>query len=370
MQTLTVIFSIWVLAMAVRGYFRGFGKTLAGLLSIVGAYAASFVFAPVVTPMVEEWGVNKSYSLLVAGGALFLGVSLGLSLLAKMVLHFGFPGVVSQKSALAGALLGGALGVLIGFIAIWGYNLVQGTLNNEPVVTEVLNDGTVGKQSEAPSVVEQVSARFMGGVASLGAQAMGASDLQAELSSALAENPTVVVQGIQSISQSGQLKNLVNDPEATQAMQARDAKALSETPAFQAFMQQPAMQSLLDVAYPSVEDRADSNQYVAEKFSKLWRRMEVLKGDATVRDIMADPEVQEVIQSQNPMRIIANPKIKMLAARLLEGVDELDSVPSTEEISQKESRVYRWRDDKGQWHFTDYEQVPLDKRESARLISN
>lgn len=370
MQTVTIVFLIWVLAMAVRGYFRGFGKTLAGLVSAILAYAASFIFAPTVAPMAVKWGLHEAYSLLVAGTVLFFGIGLLLSLLAKVILHFGFPKEVSQQSALGGALLGGVLGLLIGFVAIWAYGLVQGTLNAEPAMMADLPEDSIPQQgiSRAPSVVEQVSSKFVGGLASLGAKAVGGSDLQVELTSALAENPTVVVQSLQSITQSGQLKNLVNDPAARRAMESRNVADLAETPAFQAFMQQSGMQSLLQVVNPQGEGGEQADQYVAEKFSRIWRRMETVKNDTKVQEILSDPEVQKAIQSQNPLQIIANPKIKKLATHLLQGTDHGDSAVLPEPL-KKSTAIYRWRDDQGQVHFTDYEEVPPSKRKSAKLFS-
>ena len=96
---------------------------------------------------------------------------------------------------------------------------------------------------------------------------------------------------------------------------------------------------------------------LAGQLTDIWGRMQRVKNDRRVQDILNDPEFQQNMQSGNPVALLTN-------SRLLELADIVfsDEAVASEtggqggsgiQAASKETKIYSWTDENGQTHFSD-----------------
>ena len=172
-------------------------------------------------------------------------------------------------------------------------------------------------------------------------------------------------------------------------------------------MDMPAMRSMLSQLSIESSSAEGGERFIAEQLTYIWRRFEYLKHDPRVIELINDRELQSSLRQENPVMLMTNVKFQRLAALIMEGssqiedselnelllnanpqpagtalpdqsaVDEGIGAPVAEEMLKEAVRVvkpyvpqtvYKWVDDNGRRQYSDWEQVPADKRADAEPL--
>ena len=116
-----VIFLSVVIIFAFRGYRSGVYITLTKIASYLVAYLVTFLYAKPASLIVQSFlSLTGLLSYLVASILLFILTSVFASLIITMILKIVGKGSEKSKlSSISGGLLGGSVGIVFGFLAVW-----------------------------------------------------------------------------------------------------------------------------------------------------------------------------------------------------------------------------------------------------------
>ena len=239
---------------------------------------------------------------------LFIGAGFAVNLLFWIVTKLLIEDeTVSWPSSIGGAVLGSVVGVLLAIVIVWTYALLR---DIHP--TTKFDTATQTSPSEVEHLVSKVAGKAVNTAMSLSS----AEPEVARLSAALVESPAEIGQQAQRLIQSQDLAALLQDPNNQAILNSGDTAALQQLPAFQQLVKNPDLQALARSA-GMLDSVAVSNQTVeaelAGQLTDIWSRMQRLKNDARMQEILADPEFQRKIQSGNPMELLTNPRLLELA---------------------------------------------------------
>jgi hypothetical protein len=151
-------------------------------------------------------------------------------------------------------------------------------------------------------------------------------------------------------------------------LESGDSRALQQLPAFQKLLKNPDLLALAELT-GLLTDGADgpADAMLASRMTDIWGRVERVKTDARVQEILGDPEFQKKVQSGNPMDMLTNPRLLELANIIFTEPETPDDRPVGEDLNapqsesntpqslEKKTKIYSWTDDKGQIHITDIE---------------
>ena len=105
-------------------------------------------------------------------------------------------------------------------------------------------------------------------------------------------------------------------------------------------------------------DNADTVETtLARQLTSIWLRMQRMKNDQRVQEILEDPEFQRKIQSGNPLDLLTNAKLLELADIIFEDNGDEGIVEPGEgkppNVSKENKTVYSWTDENGRIHYSD-----------------
>lgn len=365
---INVFFSIWVLISAFRGYRAGLLSVVLGGLGFVLAYFVCFIGAEPLAGVFRSQGLNAVTALLLAAIILFSGTSFLISILPGIVLK-KITGDKAAKQSISGAILGGVLGVVSGLALIWCYSLISAAVKTD---TDI-------------SPLEKQATKIIGSAAEYGVDISGLEGVQATVTRTLFRQPNEFVASLRSLAKSSELKQFMNDAQIQRMMASNDVQGLMQTPGFIALSEHEGVVKLLDV---DSQEAALTKKDFAEKITLVWQRMELLKNDQQIQAILQDGEVKRLIQEQNPVALLANDKIQVLVSRVMDDDVDLSSLELVSESKaglasknktktqkilaetqvSKDTPIFRWLDENGVLQYSDYNNIPTNKRDSARLV--
>jgi hypothetical protein len=282
---------------------------------------------------------------------LFIGAGFAVNLLFWIVTKLLIEDeTVSWPSSIGGAVLGSVVGVLLAIVIVWTYALLR---DIRP--TTKFDTATQTSPSEVEHLVSKVAGKAVNTAMSLSS----AEPEVARLSAALVESPAEIGQQAQRLIQSQDLAALLQDPNNQAILNSGDTAALQQLPAFQQLVKNPDLQALASSA--GMLDRvAVSDQTVeaelAIQLTDIWSRMQRLKNDARMQEILADPEFQRKIQSGNPMELLTNPRLLELADIIFSDSAASENTAAPDDTSTKpksEKKLYSWTDEGGTIHYSD-----------------
>lgn len=384
MTIVWILFTGWVLYFALRGYLQGIWVALLGLFGFGVAYAASIVWAKDVGVAIQGYGLGSTAAMMVASVVIFILAYLLASTLPKLFLEKW----LDKKTLLArltGAGAGTVLGCFSGLVIVWGATFLGAAWQSR-------EGNTIPAQLAVPKPLVSAAGRLIGGVAQAGSKAVGAKEIHSQLMGALLANPEEFVDGFSSLSDSGVMEQFFNDGTAQYYMARNDYASLQQTPAFKQIAGQEGVQSIAKLALagkagdPATVQQAEINETLAQNMTFVWRRMEYLKTNPEVQQILSDPEVHKLVQDKNPLNIMFNAKVSRLVDLIMQEDPAMDnhdftqSQPAQAQPSNgvgqsnvvrpvKPVKIYKWMDDQGNMQYTDYENTPKDKRENAQLMT-
>lgn len=288
MDWITLGTLVWLAIFLVLGFFRGFWQSLAALVSLVLAYWASAKLAsPVVTYLTNVFPALEPQRVLVWWGCavlLFLLVGL-LSRLLIQTLGKLAPVGRNPTSRLVGALISGTHGAALAVFFIWSLSLLSDTLE--------LQEGEA--ISDPPKVV-QFSRQIVGDIVSWNISQSGSKGTVADLSTAFAERPSEVLQGVRGTLQSQELKDMIASEEIRQIVRSHDVDELLQTAELDRLLEQPNVQQLLTAL--QVKGEPISRENAARQLLDVWHKVELVGSDPEVQSLVADPDVQDFLQNR------------------------------------------------------------------------
>lgn len=359
------IFIAVVLYFAYRGYRKGLLRSLSRIVALVAAYVVTILYTEPAASMLESqyqlqgivWFVTVAL-LLFIGTAIIIGILFWL--LAKLL-------PPTQNGSIASALGGATIGLVIGVIAavavVWTFTFVRDTRPAQGP-----DDVPSVKQSRVEKLAGLAASKAVNAALSMSSVGPAATNL----GTALVAAPAEVAQHVQQLSQSGDLNNLLGDPETQALLNAGDVEAVRDLPALRQLAGNPDMLALAESA--GLLDGTDNGSGVVEAalashITDIWQRTHRVRNDQRVQQILNDPGFQQELRSGNPLDLLTN-------ARLLELADIIfadESAPAEantvspestrpdndpQPAADEEVKIFSWVDEDGRVHYSDSEKKP------------
>ena len=341
-----ILFIAVVLFFAWRGFRNGLYKSLARVVSLLAGYGCAILFTGKLTPLIEsEFGLAGIAGFITASLILFAGASFAVSLIfwlvGKLLLD---PGPPSTASAAGGGAIGSLVGVLLALIVVWTWGFVRGM---QPVADSVAHT--------PPGKIEALANRAASGVV---ASAMDLGSAQPEvsnLSAALVASPGEIAQRGKRLLENKDLIDLINKPENQRLLDSGDISRVQSLPEFQRLVRDPDLQALASAAGMDQESGAAMEAKLAQQLTETWNRVQRVKNNRRVQEIINNPEFLQRVRSGNPLELINNAELLELADIIFADESPLaeprDTAASAE--SGGEARVYRWTDSSGRVQYSD-----------------
>lgn len=389
MNIATIVFIAIVAFFIWRGYEKGFIGSITRILSWVIAYPAAIFFTkPLATIILQHTPIKGLLVYLIAGCSIFLVVSLSVSALlnglSKIIPDNQF---TDNGSKVGGAIVGLCMGSLVGLVAVYLIGVVKKPdLANAPIASENIPVTAFQKYATPnnanDSFIETNAKKLVGSAAATAVNATISDDATTQMTKAFIEDPQVMFGHVQQISNNGELKALFEQPDFQAQLNTGDINTLMQNQDFQKLMGNSDVQALVASADNSGNGESPE-KIAAEKMINVWQKMESLKNNPRVMQIIADPEFQEQLDATNKLPLMLNPKLKELTdimfneettsgspgatpktqhittykvEDITENVQQEmnnSQTPSKGKEEQSEKKLYRWTDENGRVHFSD-----------------
>jgi len=389
MNIATLLFGVIVIIFAWRGYQKGFIGSITRLLSWIVAYPAAIFFTkPFAKVLMQHTALDGIVVFFVAGGVIFLGVSIVVTLLLNEY--------TSTGSKVGGVSVGVVVGSVLGLLVVYGVSLFQKPTNAQLIAdtsapeTSVQvtssTENTTNTLTGVPSVKQltqakdsfiEASAKKLIGTAAATAVDIALDDkTTTQVTRAFVQDPQSMLTNVQAMANNGQMKALMSDEKIQSMLTTGDVHGLMRSPDFQALMNNPHMQALMTQSDVASEQGA---QAAAEKMVAAWSRVNQLKHDPRIIAIISDPEFQKQLNAPNKLPLMMNPKLNQLttiifsdAPPVSHGAHNVQIQDITQDINNKNTTptanekqddkppatIYRWTDEEGRTHYSD---KPINK---------
>jgi uncharacterized membrane protein required for colicin V production len=343
---------VWLAFFALWGLFTGFWRALAGTASLVLAYWASVHFAPNLAAQFPALNLNPTLAWVLWATVIFFAVGflvrqLTLMLAKRMPIGNAF------INRVGGGVISVGYGAALGIATVWGVALLAESWNARVAQSGAQN----AARFDTSSPVVIWSRRFMGQWVSWNLRGSGSAEF-AELSAAMAENPSEILADVRAAVQSPEFQQISSSAAVREMVRRQDAESLLQSAEFQQFMQQPAVRQLREKIAPQDSDRDQAE--IAQKFISVWGRMEHLKTRPEVAAILNDPEWQAFLQGEGKL----TPSLLARGQKLLTMLGGDSGTPAVE----RAPKLFQWHDQDGQLQVTDYDAIPVDKKASAQAL--
>lgn len=392
MLTSITILLVFILFFSWRGFSKGAGKTLQGLLTLILAYSGTYYFVAWLSEILQRqqsWSSPVSY--IAASLILFLGISFLLKLLFllfRALLNRRRNEENNQPSArITGALLGAVLGCFLGLLGVWMAGILQDAATMRQGGNTRYDTHSLDIEVEE-DIVKKSAGQLMGSLAGFALESqMGEGSSLPSLASSLIAEPFGMSEKISQMIQSDSLKQLFVDPINQKYLFDKNVDALLRSDAFINLMASPETVDLLllmsggeDRSEKSNDDtseerdNSDKSRLVAKQLIDLWYKSLALQQDPRFTALMEDPEFRANLENPNALALLTDPKIHQVA-EIVFSLDEstvsipkerqsLRSLPSSnwqqlnetidgEDKDKKGKMIYRWIDERGKKHFSE-----------------
>ena len=355
-----VLFLAVVAFFAYRGYQNGLLRSLSRILSLLVAYIASILFTEQVAAILaSQFQLQGIVSYITAALGLFIVSGIAVSIIFRLIGEI-LPATEtpSTASSCGGLALGLMVGVIVATIAVWAFAFVR----------DIRSDSTLEELAQSEQSRIEALANRVAGKAVTTAMSLGAVNPEvARLSAAIIETPAEVSHHAQQLMNSEDLQALLADPQSQAVLDSGDANALRQLPAFQQLVKNPdflALSNSAGLLTDTTENNALSEVNLATRMTDIWGRIQRVKNDERVQEILGDPEFQQKVQSGNPVDMLTNPRLLELAdivfsnPALPENTDggvagAVQREPDPPKPSKKKTQLYSWTDENGQIHISD-----------------
>ena len=344
-----VIFVGVILLFAWRGYRSGFIKSVGRVFTVLAGYAAAILYSGPLSSWIEmQFGwqgvvafAGTSLSLFIAGGLVMM-------LIFALLRRYLFPGDdISTASALGGGFVGALVGVLLAIAIVWSFAFVRDMRPSDTSETTA---------SVHSSGVETLANRLTGSAVSAAMNAGSVTPEVARVSGALAAAPAEAMQRTQRLMQSTEFLALVQDERNQRVLDSGNPELVQRLPAYRALA---VNSDLLALAEMSGLADDDLEAKFAQQLTLTWKRAQQIKSDPRVQAILADPEFQTTLESDNPVDLLTNQQLHELADIIF--TDEFVAATSDQSTTgtnavkppKKPTVIHQWTDSSGRIHYSD-----------------
>lgn len=373
----TLLFVSWIIWGAIRGYFKGAWLCFFSVLGVLMAYVTCVVLGRPLMGVIEGQGFSPLIAALIVLPCLFFFVQLIVSSVPNIL-----PVISKNKGQfpVLGAVIGAGVNVISGLVFVWFFGFAL-SLKEAPSEREVNSAEVAVGTPSSDQAIHQVARKVMKTAAYVGSRATGKDEEQAKIIAVMTSEPAKTVNNFQGLAKSEELKRLVQNPQAQYLMATNNTGALKKLPEFSRLMSQPDMMQMAKAF--SHEKNKDPEQFVADNFSWVWRRMQYLKNDARVQAILSDEEVRTLIEKQNTGELLLNTKIHQLISIVLDD-PELEDIDYTQFVNQADgggtvlhrevnleasNPIYKWISESGTTKYTHWEDIPENRKSQAVLMT-
>ncbi len=342
-----IIFIAIVVFFTYRGFRKGLLKSLCRVLSLLAGYIAAILFTSQLSIIIEsQTSLQGLMALITASMMLFFGTGFVVILIFWMLDKF-IPSAedISLASSIGGATVGLLIGLIIAVVLVWTFTFLR------DMQTET--ESVKPNKSSIEGITKQAAAKAVEAAFSL----TDTKPEVAKLGARLVESPAKITQHAQQLVNSKNLENLLGNPDNQQVLDSGNIEAVKALPAFQQLVKNPDLLALTKSAgllNESTDNAAEVETALATQLTSIWLRMQRMKNDQRVQEILEDPEFQQKIQSGNPFDLLSNARLLELADIIFEdnGEGAIDE-PGDSSSSKQEKPIYSWIDENGKIHYSD-----------------
>jgi uncharacterized membrane protein required for colicin V production len=338
-----------ILLFAWRGFRGGFIKSLGRVFTVLAGYAAAILYSGPLSSWIEmQLGWQGVVAFIGTSLTLFLAAGLAMMLIFTLLRRYLFSGEhISTSSALGGGFVGALVGVLLAIAIVWSFAFVRDMRSSNTTETTA---------SEHSSGVETFANRLAGSAVSAAMNAGSVTPEVARLSSALAASPADSMQRTQRLMKSTEFQSLMQDPRNHRVLDSGNPERVQQLPAFRAFSVNPDLLALGEMSGLADDDLEAE---LARQLTDIWGRTQQVKNDPRVQAILADPEFQAALDSDNPVDLLTNHQLLELADIIF--ADEATAATSDQSTAgttavnppKEPAEIYQWTDSSGRIHYSD-----------------
>jgi len=347
-----VIFTVVILLFAWRGFRGGFIKSLGRVFSVLAGYAAAILYSGPLSSWIEmQFGWQGVVAFIGTSLTLFLAGGLAMMLIFALLRRYLFPGDdISTTSALGGGFVGALVGVLLAIAIVWSFAFVRDM--RSPAITTT----TETTASEPSSRIETLANLLTGSAVSAAMNAGSVTPEVARLSGVLAAAPAEATQRIQRLTKSTEFLALMQDPRNQRVLDSGNPERVQQLPAFRALAVNPDLLALGEMSGLADDDLEAE---LARQLTDTWGRTQQIKNDPRVQAILADPEFQAALNSDNPVDLLTNHQLLELAdiiyADKTSAATSDQSTAGTSAVNpaKEPTEIYQWTDSSGRIHYSD-----------------
>lgn len=346
---------------AYRGYKKGLLRSLSRVLSLLAGYSAAILFSEQVSDILaSRFELEGIVSFIAAGLGLFFAAGIAVSIVFWIIAQLlPVQETPSTASSLGGLAVGLMVGAIVAITVVWSFTFVRDFRSSPEVDALAQTD-----KSKIEILASKVAGKAVNTAMSLGS----VNPEVARLSAAMIEAPAEISQHVQQLMSSADFQALLADPQTRAALESGDTRALQQLPAFQNLIKNPDLLALAEstgMLTDVAEGTGPTGAILATRMTDIWGRVERVKNDARVQEILGDPEFQQKVQSGNPMDMLTNPRLMELANIIFaepeapadepvgEDVNTSQSESNTRQSPEKKTKIYSWTDENGQIHISD-----------------
>lgn len=355
-----LVFAVILLFCVYRGYRQGIFGVLSRLLGLVASYAVSILYYESAARLLQEHTAMQGMVAYVVGGiSLFLVASMIFSGLFWLLQKFVFNRWKNSTfSVTSGAALGLALGVFWGLLAVFTVSYINDMLLQK----EGGQQKQATKSAAEKNYIETLAHQFVGKIVEQIATKSAVEPTVAKLGVALVKEPQKVMQQLQSLSNNSEVKALFNNPQNQNVLRNADPDAIAQLPEFKKLIKNAEFKQLMSTAGIQSDNTAEYERQVAAQFGDVWQRLDAVKTNERVVEILSDDNFKQQLQSQNPAVLLSDQRFMELV-NILFAVETDSKEPVNTQSDKKDNRnsqpsekvIYEWTDAQGQKHFSDKE---------------
>jgi uncharacterized membrane protein required for colicin V production len=344
-----IIFAVVILLFAWRGFRGGFIKSLGRVFTVLSGYAAAILYSGPLSSWIEmQFGWQGVVAFIGTSLTLFLAAGLAMMLIFALLRRYLFPGDdISTTSALGGGFVGTLVGVLLAIAIVWSFAFVRDMRSPDTRETTA---------SEHSSGVETLANRLAGSAVSAAMNAGSVTPEVARLSGALAASPADAMQRTQRLMKNTEFLALMQDPSNHRVLDSGNPERVQQLPAFRALAVNPDLLALGEMS-GLADDDLDAE--LARQLTDTWGRTQQVNNDPRVQAILADPEFQAALDSDNPVDLLTNHQLLELADIIY--ADETIAATSDQSTAgtsavnppKEPTEIHQWTDSSGRIHYSD-----------------
>ena len=306
---LDALAGILLAVFAAAGAWRGALASGLALAALVLAYAAAIVLGPLLGPgLGERLGAGPLLGLAVASTGAFFVAFAGVGLVGRWVRNAAAPPEGARDrflGAVFGAVRGGCVVLLVVYLALWlEAARASGVMPSLP---------ELGSSSAAAVTSELVESAVEAG--------LGSEEAGARVVAQLVARPAEAVTGLSALVESAPFAALQQDSMFWTYVESGNTDSALTRRSYLALQRDPELRGrLVSLGLVPEEARDDTRAFRAEMESVLEEigpRLRAVRRDPALDELLEDPEVVAMLQSQDTVGLMGHPGFRALVDRAI-----------------------------------------------------